>query len=137
MTNRNLISLVVLTSVSALGALKVLMAQQPVGAAEEQAVIATIKLRSGGMGSTEERNRIFALEDQLSEAIKKSSAGEFDGDEWGDGVCTIYMYGRSAERLFEVTLPILRKFGAPQGSYVVKRYGKPGAKQDRAELSGP
>ena len=137
MTNRSLISLVVLASISALGALIVLISPQPVVAAEEQAVIATIRLRSGSMGSTEERNRIFALEDQLSEAIKKSSAGEFDGDEWGDGVCTIYMYGRSAERLFEVTLPILKKFGAPRGSYVVKRYGKPGAKQDRTELSDP
>jgi hypothetical protein len=89
MTNRSLMSLVVLTSASALGVLIVLMAPQPVGAAEEQAVIATIKIRSGGMGSTEERNRIFALEDQLAEAIKKSATGEFDGDEWGDGVCTI------------------------------------------------
>ena len=137
MTNRSVISLVVLTCVSALGALIVLIAPQPVGAAEEQALIATIKLRSERMGSIEERNLILALEDQLSEAIKKSSAGEFDGDEWGDGTCTIYMYGPSAERLFAVTLPILKKFGAPQGSYVVKRYGKPGAKQDRAELSGP
>lgn len=127
----------VLTWVSALGVLIVLMAPQPVAAAAEQAVIATIRIRSGSMGSTEERNRIFALENQLSEAIRKSSAGEFDGDEWGDGVCTIYMYGPSAERLFAVTLPILKKFGAPQGSYVVKRYGKPGAKQDRTELSGP
>ena len=110
---------------------------QPARAAEEQAVIATIKLRSRNMGSNEERDRISALENQLSDAIKHSSAGEFDGDEYGDGVCTIYMYGPSAERLLTVTLPILKKFRALQGSYVVKRHGKPGAKQDRVELSGP
>ena len=104
-------------------------------AAEEQALIAVIKLRSGGMGSTEERDRIFALEDQLSDAIKQAAAGEFDGDEYGGGVCTLYMYGPSAEQLFTVTSPILTKLHAPAGSYVIKRYGKPGKKQDRVELS--
>ena len=70
MINRSLISLAV--CVSALGGLIVLMAPLQVSATEEQAIIVTIKLRSPGMGSTEERNRTFALEDQLSLAIKKS-----------------------------------------------------------------
>jgi hypothetical protein len=118
-----------------LGAFRVFRAPRAVNAAEEQAVIATIKLNSGDMGSTEERQRITALEDQLSDAIKRSSAGEFDGDEYGGGVCTVYMYGPSAERLFAAVLPVLKKFRAPKGSYVVKRYGKPGAKQDRVALS--
>jgi hypothetical protein len=60
--------------------------------------------------------------------------GEFDGDEWGEGVCVIYMYGPSAERLFTIALPILKNFHPPKGSFVVKRYGKPGAKQDRLPL---
>jgi len=98
MTNRSLISLVVLASLSALG---VLTTPQPVGAAEEQAVIATIKLRSGNMGTAEERDRISALENQLSDAIKNSSAGEFDGDEYGNGTCTLYMYGPSAEHIHD------------------------------------
>jgi len=119
-----------------LGAFGVLRSPRLVSAAEEQALIATIKLSSGDMGSTEERGRIVALEHQLSEAIKHSAAGEFDGDEYGGGVCTIYMYGPSAERLFRVTLPILKEFHAPAGSYVIKRYGKPGTKQDRIALSG-
>jgi hypothetical protein len=117
-----------------LGAFRVFRTPRAVNAAEEQAVIATIKLNSGDMGSTEERQRVTALEDQLSDAIKRSSTGEFDGDEYGGGVCTVYMYGPSAERLFAAVLPILKKFRAPKGSYVVKRYGKPGAKQDRISL---
>jgi hypothetical protein len=107
---------------------------QPVKAAEEQALIATVRLRSGDMGNAEERQRIVALEDRLTAAIKQSKAGEVDGDEFGNGVCTVYMYGPSADRLFKVALPILKKFVAPPGSYVVKRYGKPGAKQDRVAL---
>jgi len=76
------------------------------------------------------------LENQLSDATKNSAAGDFDGDEYGDGVCTIYMYGPSADRLLTVTLPVLKKFRAPAGSYVIKRYGTPGAKQERISLSG-
>jgi hypothetical protein len=56
-----------------LGAFRVFRTPRTVNAAEEQAVIATIKLNSGDMGSTEERQRITALEDQLSDAIKRSS----------------------------------------------------------------
>jgi|ERR1051326_2498092 hypothetical protein len=132
MTSGRSILLALLTFASAA---VVLMTPPRVRAAEEQAVIATIKLRSGNMGSSEERERISALEDQLSDAIKNSSVGEFDGDEYGNGTCTIYMYGPSAERLFGVALPILKEFRAPLGSYVLKRYGKPGAKQDRVELT--
>lgn len=125
-----------LMCVLVLGALSILRTPRPaVSAAEEQALIATIKLCSGDMGNTEERGRIAALEDQLAEAIKHSGAGDFDGDEYGAGVCTIYMYGPSADRLLGVTLPILKKFHAPAGSYLTKRYGKPGAKENRIPLT--
>jgi hypothetical protein len=105
-------------------------------AAEEQALIVTIRLRSGDMGDAAERKRISIVEDQLSDAIKKSGAGEFDGDEFGEGVCTIYIYGPSAERLYSVARPILERFHPPAGSYIIKRYGKPGSKQDRIEIDG-
>jgi hypothetical protein len=117
------------------GAWRLLRTPKIANAAEEQAVVVTIKLNSGDMDSAEERRRITALEDQLADAIKRSSTGEFDGDEYGGGVCTVYMYGPSAERLFAAVLPVLKKFRAPKGSYVVKRYGKPGARQDRIVLS--
>ena len=135
MNVRSLILFVFVVALLVLGALRVLRTPRAVNAAEEQAVIATIKLNSGDMGSAEERQRITALEDQLSDAIKRSSTGEFDGDEYGGGVCTVYMYGPSAERLFAAVSPVLKKFHAPKGSYVVKRYGKPGARQDRIALS--
>jgi hypothetical protein len=136
MNARTLILFVLLIPVLALGAWQLLRTPTTASAAEEQALIATIKLRSGEMGSPDERARIVALENRLSDAIKDSAAGEFDGDEYGDGVCTIYMYGPSADRLLTVTLPIFKKFRAPTGSYVTKRYGKPGAKQERISLSG-
>jgi hypothetical protein len=88
---------------------------------EEEAVIVTITLSSGGFGDKQERQQILELEHQLSEAIERSSTGEFEGDEFGGGTCTIYMYGRSAEELFTITWPILEAFRAPAGSYIIKR----------------
>ena len=67
------------------------MQSSVVNAADEQAVIVNIRLASGDMGNPEERKRIAALEDQLAAAIKESGAGDFDGDEFGNGFCTIYM----------------------------------------------
>ena len=108
----------------------------PLSSAEEQALIITIPLHSGKEGSAEERKRLFALEDQLSAAIKESGAGEYDGNEIGEGIFRMYIYGPSAERLFSVVRPILKKFHPPAGSYLVKRYGKPGSKQDRVAIDG-
>jgi hypothetical protein len=134
MNARTHILLVLLVLVLVLGTLARMPAIASAGG--EQALMATIKLRSGDMGSPDERARIVTLENQLSDAIKNSAVGEFDGDEYGNGVCTIYMYGPSADRLLTVTLPVLKKFRAPAGSYVIKRHGKPGAKQERISLSG-
>jgi hypothetical protein len=101
---------------------------------EEEALIATIQLDSGGMGDRDERRRILDLEHQLSDAIENSSTGELDGDEFGGGTCTIYMYGPSAERLFSVTWPILKSFHAPSGSYIIKRCGNSDAEEHRIPL---
>jgi hypothetical protein len=107
-----------------------------VNAAEEQALIITIPLHSEKTGNADELKRLYALEDQLIVAIKESGAGEYDGNEIGEGVFTIYIYGPSAERLFAVVRPILKKFRPPTGSYLIKRYGKPGSKQDRVAIDG-
>jgi hypothetical protein len=107
-----------------------------VNAAEEQALIIKIPLHSGKTGNAEELKRLHALEDQLIVAIKESGAGEYDGNEIGEGVFTIYTYGPSAERLFAVVRPILKKFRPPTGSFLIKRYGNPGSKQDRVAIDG-
>ncbi len=106
------------------------------GVKAEQALIATIRLSTGEMGAKEERDRIIALQHQLSDAIENSSAGELDGDEWGGGTCTIYMYGPSAERLLSVTWPILKAFHAPAGSYLIKRCGDLEEEPHRIPLDG-
>jgi hypothetical protein len=103
--------------------------------AEEQAVILKLRLVSGQMGSDEERQRNHDLEDRLENAIKRSAVGDFDGDEYGGGYCTLYMYGPSAEALFDAIQPALQNYHASSGSYALKRYGKPASPQVRIPLS--
>ena len=119
-----------------LGVLRAFRGNRPVEASEEQAVILKVKLASGQMGTGDEGQRIHDLEGQLSDAINRSAVGQFDGDEYGDGYCTIYMYGPSAEALFAAIKPALKGFHAHAGSYALKRYGKPGSRQDRIPLDG-
>jgi hypothetical protein len=123
-----------LAFIALLGIIRAFRSNGTVKAAEEQAVILKIKLASGQMGTDEERHRIHNLEGQLSDAINRSAVGQFDGDEYGDGYCTIYLYGPSAEALFGSIKPALKGFHGHPGSYALKRYGKPGSKQDRVRL---
>ena len=134
MTPKTIFYVVLLVVLLAFVGLRLYKSSHAAVAAEEQAVILKLKLVSGPMGNEEERKRITELEDQLANAIKQSSSGDFDGDEYGDGFCTLYMYGPSAERLFTSVQPSLKGFRAASGSYVIKRYGKPGSKQDRITL---
>jgi len=70
---------------------------------------------------------VFALEDQLEQAIARARAGEFDGNEvatdGSDG--TLYMYGPNADKLFEAIRPILERSPIMQGATVRLRYGPP------------
>jgi|ERR1039458_6983564 hypothetical protein len=104
-------------------------------AQEEEALIVYIRLSDEKSGKPDEREKLFKLEDQLLSAIEKSGAGQYDGNEIGEGFFTLYMYGPSAARLWEAASPIVKASRAPSGSYVIKRYGRPGAKQDRISLS--
>jgi len=115
-------------------ALRLYKTPHAAAAAEEQAVILKIRLASGPKGNEDEFKRIAKLEDQLAQAVEKASSGDLDGDEFGDGFCTIYLYGPSAERMFASVQHTLKGFRAASGSYVIKRYGKPGSKQDRIEI---
>src|SRR5260370_30133691 len=79
---------------------KVVKCPRVVNAAEEQALIITIPLHLEKTANAEERNRqLYALQDQLIVAIKESGAGEYDGNETGEGVFTIYIYTARARNV--------------------------------------
>jgi hypothetical protein len=78
--------------------------------------------------------RVNELEEQLAQAVEQAGAGRLHGDQFRAEGCSIYLQGRSAERLLQAILPALKEFGPSPGSYVVKRYGAPGAREERVEL---
>jgi hypothetical protein len=99
----------------------------------EHAVIAHLRLSDPNFGSEQEREAIFALEDRLNVAIERADAGEFDGNEFGDGECTLYMYGPDADRLYNAIAPV-QMSPLARGGYAIKRYGEasnPAAKEVR------
>jgi hypothetical protein len=87
-------------------------------------VIAYLKLSDSRFGSPVDAESIHALSDRLAEAIEQNAAGEFDGDEFGEGECTLFMYGPDADALFAAIETILRAFPGARGGRVIKRYGK-------------
>jgi hypothetical protein len=102
----------------------------------QQALIITIPLIDGRPDSQEVKN-VYKLEDELIKAIERSRAGEYDGNEVGIRIFTMYAYGPSADKLFEVAQAVLAKYPLPAGSRAVKRYGQPGAKEERISLDNP
>ena len=89
----------------------------------EHAVIVHLRLDDDRFGSVEKRESIFELQDALKDAIDEAEAGEFDGDEFGQGECILFMYGPNADVLFDTVKPLLVKSPHAKGGFVIKRYG--------------
>ena len=94
--------------------------KQP-SAAPEHAVLVDF-----AFGSTD-LSILFALEEQLEQAIRTWDVGEFDGNEvasdGSDG--TLFMYGPDADALFAAVRPILEAATFMKGARVKLRYGPP------------
>jgi hypothetical protein len=90
---------------------------------DEHALIVHLALGNADFGTEADRAAIWALEDQLEAAIAAASAGEFDGDEFGQGECVLYFYGPNVDRLFAVVEPRLKSSPIASGGFAIKRYG--------------
>jgi hypothetical protein len=97
---------------------------------QEQSVIVYICYSDGRSISSSEEE-ISSLEKYLEESLESSGIGEFDGDDFSENQCVLYMYGDSADKIFDLILPSLIKLGEKYRIAVVKRYGEPGAEQER------
>jgi hypothetical protein len=107
---------------------------QEVTPRRRQAILINIKLADDAFGESRERPALWDLEDELIRVLDATDAGDYDGNEVGEGLFTIHVYGRDADELVETVLPIIRRYPLPSGSSIVKRYGAPGAREDRLEL---
>jgi|SRR5579871_1069943 len=100
----------------------------------QEALIVSIRLGETGSGEQVNLKPFFDLEDELMHLIEESGTGEYDGNEISPGLFTLYLYGSSATVLWEKVSPCLKQAKIPEGSYAVKRYGGPGAREDRIAL---
>ena len=104
------------------------------GLSRQHAVIIHLKLSDLNFGSFEERETAFRLEDRLESALTDVGVGEYDGHEFGSGWCQLYIYGASANAIADAILPVVRAFAPRAGSFVVKRFGPPGAPEEQLPL---
>jgi hypothetical protein len=96
----------------------------------EHAVIVHLRQSLGDLAS------VFALEDKLEAAIEKAEVGRFDGNEFGNGECVLYMYGPDADQLFECIEPVIQASPLSYNGYAIKRYGESGAPEKEIQFRG-
>ena len=88
----------------------------------EHALILTLGLNGSGLPSDEDVRAVRALEREVELAIAVDDVGELDGDEFGAGQVTIYLYGHDADRMLASIEGIVRRFPSPSRSAYL-RYG--------------
>lgn len=106
----------------------------PVLGQMEQAAMVCLKLADDEIGSSQEREAISVLRDRLIRAVNAREVGEFDALEFDEGFATLTFNGADADRLAAIVLPIAKSYAARSGSYVLKRYGEPGAREQSIVL---
>lgn len=75
----------------------------------EQAVIITF-LISDEFPNKDEIKIIRTLEDKVESLVTEQNIGDYDGDGCGDGECSLFFYGKEAEKILEAIKPELEKF---------------------------
>ncbi len=100
----------------------------------DHAVLLHIRLSDDAFGADEDRAACFALEESLQKAIESRGSGEYDGNEFGQGFCTLSMYSWDADLLWESIEPVLEKRPFREGSYALRRYGPPGSREERIDM---
>src|ERR1700682_5448218 len=95
---------------------------------DQQAVIVNLDA-SNLPDEVYEKYDLATLEEQLQEVIEREKLGEYDGNEFGDRVVTLYMYGPDAEKLFAGIKPVLQAYPLAKNASVIIRKGEPSAVQ--------
>lgn len=101
----------------------------------EHALIVTIPLSDRGFGTPQDRERLRHLRDELDRTLRSRQVGECDGDEFGEGVGKLFIYGPEAGALFEAATPVLRAAGLPAGVKLHLRRGPAGDPAAREEVT--
>ena len=101
-------------------------------AGEDHAVLIHFAL-SEEFGTEAERTVIGDLGDRLADVVERAGAGEFDGDEYGNGEASLYLYGPDLERLWTAVEADVRAC-AVRPAFVQLRPGGPDVPARRLDL---
>jgi len=103
--------------------------------AKDHLVRVMIKLSDGESGDEEEIARLLDLAPEIESVVKRQGLGELDGNEFGEGYFTWFIYGPDADQLFSGLLPSLLQMPMPPGSRVILRRGDLGTPEQMISLS--
>jgi hypothetical protein len=101
---------------------------------EQHAVLVYLSLSDTDMGSDDDWDTLGVLDEELHDLFANHPSGEFDGNEIGEGYWCLFFYGPDADPLADAVLAALSRHQLPPGSYLIKRYGDPGAQEHRINL---
>jgi len=104
---------------------------------DDQGVLVCFKLADAELGYVEEYAAMERLEQQIRSLLSVTGAGEYDGNEVGDGFFRMFMYGEDADAMCDAIMTAILYYPALPGSYMVKRYGGPGAAENCIQLYTP
>lgn len=89
----------------------------------EQAVLVHLRLTDAKFGSETEIRAVQELANTLTNVIDERDLGEYDGEEFGDWRCVLYMYGPSARTLYDSIASELRSSRITRGGFAILRFG--------------
>lgn len=95
----------------------------------EQAIIVSVPLSDNSIGTKIERSALSKLADILADQIEKLEGFDFDGDEIGEGVYKLFMYGPAVDNAFNLIRTELLQLQWPVKISLVRRYGPPGSRE--------
>ena len=96
----------------------------------EQCVKISIPLKGGETVSEKDVLGMKELGALMASSIEKNAVGEYDGDEFGGGVCTHYLYGPDADAIYRVISNAISNAPLAKGASIIVRYGPPGSKEN-------
>jgi hypothetical protein len=102
------------------------------GKRAEETLIIEIPLAAGAAARSDALRSAMDLDDPLRQRVADEGVGTYDGNEVGIRSCRHYLYGPSADRMFEKIAPILKQTGLLSSARITKR-DKGGAE---TELTG-
>ena len=86
----------------------------------ERDLLVVLRLSNRQMGTNEERADLALLADGLERAVLDAGVGEYDGDEYGGGECTLFFCGQDEDALLGVLRPHLLRSGYGRGAVFVR-----------------